>query len=183
MTAKARRKKTRSAKHRPPDGAGNPVRHLLVRLGALAALAMLAVAAFGELTELRGELAFVRFYRLRRIAEKTQTPAELSTVVTLGASEGNLVMQFSRGNADALWLVAGTSMRWAARQELDPKLTLILTEKAVRASALAVRAAPSDYLNWLQLARAFASIGLEPQADRCLERAQELAPPGEVVTL
>ena len=51
--------------------------------------------------------------------------------------------------------MAGTYLRWAARRELDPILPLILAEKAARAAALSVRAPPSDYLNWVQLARAF----------------------------
>jgi len=165
------------------DGADNPVRHLLIRAGALTALAMLAAVVFGELTELRGELAFVRFYRLRRIAEKAQSPAQLSAAVTHGSAEGNLVMLFSRANADALWLVSGTSLDWAGRHELDPILRLTLAEKAVRAAALSVRAAPSDYLNWVQLARAFTSLGMAQQAELCLEQAQNLAPPGEVVEL
>jgi len=159
------------------------VRHLLIRVGALAALTMLAVVVLGEFTELRGELAFARFYRLRRLAEKARNPGQLTAAVTHGSSEGNLVMLFGRGNADALWLVAGTSLRWAARQELDPILRLILVEKAARAAALSVRAAPSDYLNWVQLARAFGSLGLAQQADLCLEQAQDLAPPGETVQL
>ena len=183
MTPKVKRKKRRSSSQRTPESAGGAVRHLLVRVGALAALALLAVVALAEFTELRGELAFARFYRLRRLAEKTRNPGELTAAVTHGSSEGNLVMLFGRGNADALWLVAGTSLHWAARQELDPVLRLALVEKAARAAALAVRAAPSDYLNWVQLARAFGSLGLAPQAELCLERAQDLAPPGGTVQL
>ncbi len=183
MTPKVKRKKMRSSSQRTPEDAGGAVRHRLIRVGALAALAALAVVALAEFTELRGELAFARFYRLRRLAEKARNPDQLAAAVTHGSSEGNLVMLFGRGNADALWLVAGTSLRWASRQELDPILRLILVEKAARAAALSVRAAPSDYLNWVQLAHAFGSLGLAQQADLCLEQAQDLALPGEVVQL
>ena len=54
---------------------------------------------------------------------------------------------------------------------------------AVKTSALAVRAAPSDYELWLCLARAHALLGLQDQASICREKARELAPPHMKLTL
>jgi len=46
-----------------------------------------------------------------------------------------------------------------------------------------VRSAPSNYENWVQLARAFRGVGLAEQAASCLERARRLAPRAMVVEL
>lgn len=159
------------------------IRHLALRVGAVAALAALAVLLLAELGELRGELAFARFLRMQQLAEKSSYPTDLAKAVRSASTEAELVMFFSQRNPDALWEVVVSSLRWSGREELDPLLRLRLGEKAVRAAALAVRAAPSDYEHWLWLAHTQAALGLWDQAGLCLNRAQELAPPGEELEL
>lgn len=144
----------------------------------MAALAALVVLVLAEVTELRGELAFARFYRMKQLAEKSRYPADLTKAVQSASAEAELVMLFGGRNPDALWEVIVSCLRWSGREELDPLLRLRLAEKAMRAATLAVRAAPSDYEPWLWLARAQAALGLAEQAQLCLQRAQELAPPG-----
>jgi tetratricopeptide (TPR) repeat protein len=143
----------------------------------------LTVLAFAQLTELRGELGFMRFCHLRQTAAKSRNPDEFAKAVPAASAEGELVMLFSKGNPDALLEISTSSLRWSGAEGLDPLLRLRLGEKAVRAAALAVRAAPSDYEPWLWLARTQAALGLWEQAQLCLERAQELAPPGEELQL
>ena len=46
------------------------LRDLALRAGAVLALAVLALLALAESTELRGELAFARFYRMSELAER-----------------------------------------------------------------------------------------------------------------
>ena len=99
-------------------------------------------------------------------------------MVRNASAEAELVMFLARGNVDALWEVAVTCLRWSADSDLDPLLRLRMGEVAVRAAVLAVHAAPADYEPWLWLARAQASLGLWEQGRLCLERAQQLAPPG-----
>jgi tetratricopeptide (TPR) repeat protein len=147
---------------------------------------MLAALGFTELGEIRGELAFARFLRLKSLVEKMQASGDrsgLSGSVQGASAEAELVMLFSRANPDALRSVSVACMVWSAAGSLDPLLRLRLGETAVTAAALAVRAAPSDYEDWLLLARAEASLGLWEQAQLCLTRAQELAPPGKVLQI
>jgi hypothetical protein len=155
--------------------------YLVVKAGALAALVLLACMVLAELTALRGEVAFARFYLIRRLTEDMDAPAQLAAAVAQGSSEANLVMRYDRDNPDALWLVALACLGWAEREDLDPIVRWVLVEKAVGAAALAVRGAPTDHVNWLQLARALGSAQLNRQALLCLQRAQELAPPGSVL--
>jgi hypothetical protein len=137
----------------------------------------------GELGALRGELAFRRFLRLGVLAQRVGETAALEATVRNGAAEGDLVMELARGDPEALWSVSATSIRWAGRPELDPLLRLNVADTSVSAAALAVRAAPSNYENWLQLARAFRGIGLGQQARDCLARARAFAPRGLEVEL
>ena len=166
-----------------PRDAALVLRHLAVRAVASAALAAVVVLGVAELRELRGELAFARFYHLQRLAEKSRNPAELTRAVQGAFTEAESVMLFGRGNPDALWEVTVASIWWSTADDLDPLLRLRLGEQAVRAAMLAVRAAPSDYEPWLWLARAQASLGLWKQAQLCLRRAQDLAPPGKKLEL
>jgi len=156
---------------------------LLVRLGALVALAGLLVLVVGELGELRGELAFARFYRLALVAEKSQDPTDLRAAVEGASREAELVMRYSAGNPDALWEVTVSSLIWSAQGSLEPLLRLRLAERSVRAAALATRAAPSDYETWLWFARTQDALALGPPAEKCLDRARELAPPGAELEL
>jgi O-antigen ligase len=157
---------------------GLPLR--LATLVALAGVAALILAAFGAW---RGDLAFRRFLSLRQLTRKTDDPVALEASVRSGRAEGDLVIELSRGDPDALWTVSATFLNWSLQPELDPFLQLSLADRSVRAGALAVRAGPSDYNNWLQLARAFYAVGLGQQAQDCLQRAREFAPPGLDVSL
>ncbi len=168
------------------DGAGSRVadgsgRDAARRLAALVALALLAAAMLGEGSALRGATAFARFLRLKRAARAADEAGNveaLEAALRAASTEAGLVMRFSRDDADALLTL---SMTWAfrsAQPELDPMLRLRLGEKAVAAAALAVRAAPCDYLPWYWLARTQAAIGLTGKAQAALDRARRLAPPG-----
>ena len=156
---------------------GSAQRHLATRVAAAAALAALVVLVLAELSELRGEFAFARFHQMKELAAKSQRATGLTEAVEEASGEAELVMLLSQRNPDALWEVTVSCLRWSAEQDLDPLLRLRLGEKAVRAAALAARAAPSDYEPWLWLARTQAALGLLDQAELCLKRAQELAPP------
>jgi cytochrome c-type biogenesis protein CcmH/NrfG len=74
-------------------------------------------------------------------------------------------------------------VEWSGNKELDPALCLRLGDTAVQAALLAVYAAPSDYERWVWLAYAQSVLGLKKQAEICLKRAQELAPPGKKLEL
>jgi hypothetical protein len=157
-----------------------------MRVGAVAGLAVLAAVSFAELRELRGELAFARFLRMRAlaaVAEQSSARSGLGAAVQDASAEAELVMLFARGNPDALHVVSTACRAWSADTALDPLLRLCLGEKAVTAASLAVRAAPSDYEEWLSLARAEATLGMWRQAQVCLARAQDLAPPGKVLQI
>jgi len=168
-----------SGPHNPEAG----LRYFGVRAGALAALSALIVLAIFEVRELRGELAFRRFYRLEQAADKCRGRETFSRVVKRALSEGELVMLFGKRNPDALWEVSAASLRWSQEEKLHPVLRLRLAENAVSSAALAVQAAPSAYEFWFLLARAEASLGLAGQAEMALKRAQELAPPGRKLRL
>jgi Flp pilus assembly protein TadD len=147
----------------------------------VALLAVVAALCLAELNDLRGELAFARYRRLARLAEmawKAGRRAELASAVQQASAEAELIMRFARQNPDALRIVAATCVGWSGTDGLDPLLRLRLAEKAAAAAGLAVRAAPSDYELWLWLARSQFSLGLGRQAQACLRRAQQLAPPG-----
>ncbi len=156
---------------------------LTLRFGALAALAVTVSLMLAQVGALRGELAFQRFCRLDLLTRHLTEGAELEAAVRNGAGEGDLVMELAGRNPDALWTVSAACERWSGRHELDPVLRLNLADTAVCAAALAVRATPSNYENWLQLARAFRGVGLLEQTRSCLERAGRLAPRAMEVTL
>ena len=158
-----------------PDDA---LRHFALRVGAVVALAALVVLLLAEMTELRGELAFARFYHMKQLSEKSRYPTDLTRAVRSASTEAEFVIFFSKRNPDALWEVVVSCLRWSGNEELDPLFRLRLGEKAARAAVLAVRAVPSDYEPWLWLARTQAVLGLREQAEVCFDRAQALAPPG-----
>ena len=177
-TSSRRKPGTRRRPEQPAVDELGIVRCVLLRAGAVAVLGGLSVLGLTELTELRGELAFARFYSMEQLAEKSRTPDHLARTVRNASSEATLVILFASRNPEALWEIATSCLRWVGREELDPVLRLRLAEKAVQAAMLAVSAAPSDYDNWLWLACAHAVLGLWEQADICLNRARDLAPPG-----
>ena len=159
---------------------------MLLRTAALLLLAALVPLSAAELSELRGELAFTRFWRLHRMLramEEVPDPGSSTALARTAATEADLVMRFARGNPEALRLLSVACLQWAGGQAGTPLIRLQMAERGVSASALAVVAAPSDYELWLGLARACASLGMWGQADTFLTRARELAPPGRALTL
>jgi len=178
MTPKRPRRSRRDPSSSRPLDPNVAIRRLLLRVGAVAVLAALVVLLLTEVTELRGELAFARFYRMEQLAEKSPYPTDFTKAVRSASAEAELVMFFSRRNPDALWEIVVSCLRWSGREELDPLFRLRLGEKAARAAVLAVRAAPSDYEPWLWLAHTQGALGLRKQAEVCLDRARTLAPPG-----
>lgn len=183
MSPKKHYRSSRRSSRRQSDNSEGALRFLAVRAGAVVGLVVLIVLLIFEVSELRGELAFKRFYRLERLAEKSRDRDSLSRAVENASSEAELVMFFGKGNPDALWEITVSCLEWSGREELNPILRLRLAERAVGASALAVCAAPSDYEPWLWLARSQAVLGLASQAESALKRAQELAPPGTKLLL
>lgn len=180
----SRHRESRPSSRRPTsEDPGAALRYLAIRACALTVLAALTVLSLAELRELRGELAFARFDNLRRFVEKCSRPAQLRNAIRNASAEAELVTLFGRHNPDALWAVMVACRGWSGSDGLDPLLRLALGEQALRAGLLAVRAAPSDYEPWLWLARTQAAIGLREQAQLCLQRAQELAPPGSELQL
>ncbi len=159
-------------------GSGGAYRFLL-RLAAAAALAGLGVLCLAQLDEFRGELAFARFMQLRRYAERTGRARERNAAVSRASSEAVQVMQDAHRNPRALREVAEACLGWSGGAGVEPGLRLRLAERAARAAALSVRAAPSDFVTWRQLARALFALGLTREAAAALDRAQELAPPGQ----
>jgi hypothetical protein len=146
-------------------------------------MVVVTVLIIFEVSELRGELAFKRFYHFKQVARKLNDPDSLSNAVEQASSEAHLAMTFARENPTALWDITGSHLRWSAREELEPLLRLRLAETALESAELCVRAAPSDYLSWLYLARAQAVLGLPAQARASFDRARKLAPPGKTLRL
>ena len=171
-------KSSPSSDLRRPDSPDDTIRIPAIRIGAVIGLIVAAILAAAELTELRGELAFVRFLSFSKTANELQDSEALSRVVQETMVEADLIMTFSRRNPDALQEVTKNFLRWSLVKELDPSLRLRLAEMAVQAAMLAVCAAPSDFEPWHGLAQAHYALGLQKQANICLKRAQELAPPG-----
>lgn len=159
------------------------VGHLVIRLAAVVCLTAVVLLGFGELGEMRGELAFARFHRLQRLAARPLSKGQLEITIENASAEADLVMLFSRRNPEALTSVSAACQTWVSRKELDHVLRLHLADKAVQTAALAVHAAPSDYYAWLRLASAQAGYGLWEGAQVSMARAQDLAPPGKRLRL
>jgi hypothetical protein len=164
-------------------GAAEAPGGLPARLAALVGLAVVAALMLGELGALRGDLAFRRFLHLGVLTPEIRDTGALRAAVRNGAAEGDLVMELARRDPEALWTVSAVCLRWAGRPELEPLLRLNTADMSVGAAALAVRASPSNYENWLQLARALRGVGLGQQARSCLARARAFAPRGLQVEL
>ncbi len=149
-----------------------------VRLFATAAIAGLAVVSVIEARQLEGELAFQRFTRWHRTAERTDNLLSKEAVVQEATREANLVMLRSPGDPDALTDIAIQSLWRVGDYEYTPELRLTLASQAARAAWLAADAAPSDYDCWRWLARTQIVLRQDAQARLCLGRARDLAPPG-----
>jgi len=145
---------------------------------AIAALVGLVCLMSAELEALRGELAFVRFRQAER-ASLAVTDPEWATAITRAAlADGRLTVSLNRGDPAALWELAGACGRWAGRDDAAPLQRLQLAQLASDAATQAACEAPSDFENWLRLARTQVMLGLQAQARSCFEFARQLAPPG-----
>ncbi|GAF98149.1 unnamed protein product [marine sediment metagenome] len=144
---------------------------------ALLALAGIMILGLWELESLRGALAYARFDMNRRAAGKARSAEQHTWMARAASSEVDLMLACGQVQPEFLWEVSGVCRNWAGNEKTnDVRLRLQLAEKAVRVAAAAVDGAPSDYTNWVQLARALALLGLKPQAETSLARARELTP-------
>jgi len=148
-----------------------------VKLVAAFSLVVLVTMTINGLDELRGALAYARFDMARRMASGTESERRQECVLQRASEEAKVVMSCGSLKAQELWEISRACHRWSEEEDLqDSLLRLAWAEEAVRAAALAARAAPSDYTNWLQLARTLAALGLKCSAEKCRERARQLAP-------
>ncbi|MFH0962418.1 MAG: O-antigen ligase family protein [Planctomycetota bacterium] len=162
---------------RPVDG---PTRsrglRFASRLGLATALAVFGIA--GILVSLRAlrletSLAGARldYERLEDDPGMALAGENLETIL----SQNALLLRMGPDNVPGLVDLSWYSLRFARRTQ-DPVVRLRFADAALAASELAVRAAPTDYLPWLRLARSLELVGLSPQADLAYARATELAP-------
>lgn len=159
------------------EAAGGRLWSGAVRVGAIGGLAMLIVVFLRDPGELRGELALARFIHLEQVADQAELPGERAEAVRDAGAEADALLRLATGEPGALCDIAAACLWWSGEGQVAPTERLRLGERAARAAALAARRAPSDYEPWLWLARAQASLGLEPQARLCMARALHLAPP------
>ena len=153
------------------------IRQVVVKGMAAFALAFVLVLAVAGLDELRGALAVARFNMARRTAEKAHSADRMNAVLDRASGEADLIMECGSPNAQTLWELSRTCQRWSRQEKVkNPLLRLEVAEKAAQAAALAAYAAPSDYTNWLQLARVQAALGLKESARSCKQHARTLAP-------
>jgi hypothetical protein len=152
----------------------------LVLLLALAGTATMMVAFWKDL---RGELAFARFLYFGKMADKARTPAETATAIAAACSEAEQVLADARRNPDALTEVTAAYQKWSLNEALDRDFRTRLVEASVGCAGLAVAAAPTDYLAWLELARACAMLGFWDEAEVCLTHARQLVRHGSQVRM
>ena len=153
------------------------MRRFVAKAVAAVALAMLVTMSVAGLDELRAALAFERFDMARRTAEKVQSKERFAAVLERASEEAEVVMKCGSHDAQVFWEISRACHRWSkAEKTTNPVLRLEFAERAARAAALAACAAPSDYTNWLQVARTQASLGLSGAAEKCRARARALAP-------
>jgi hypothetical protein len=166
------------------DGSGQRVcSDALVRMSAVIAIIGFIVLVAYAAASLRGELAAARFLYLRRLAERAEADELFVSTVSMASEEADVAMRFVPDNPDVMWEIAAASRGWSTAPRLDPWFRLRLGEQSLRAALLGVRAVPSDYAFWLQLARTQTTMGLGKQAELSMARARDLAPPGKHLSL
>jgi hypothetical protein len=153
------------------------LRSATIKLVAVTALGALLTMTVMGLEELRAALAFARFDMARRTVDKLEGKPGMTDVLERASREAGMIMRCGSHDPQVLWEISRACGRWSRATELqNPLLRLELAEKSAQAAALATCAAPTDYTNWLQLARAQAALGLKAGAQKCSARAQMLAP-------
>ena len=128
------------------------MRRRVMRGVALTLLTLVCLLMFLEGRALRGELAFSRFYYLRRMAEKVENRSDLEVAVMSACNEAELVKNLAPHNHDALGEVTAELLKWTMDVRLPRALRSRIATKAIGCALVSVRGAPSDYLTWLALA-------------------------------
>jgi len=144
---------------------------------ALAGLVTVTVAMLLEWQAFGGMFAFAGLRRESRALEQQMVHAPGShglaahVAESAGKSLNSYLPELQRE-------VATFCGRWALDGRLDPDVRMVFAGQAVRSGVMTVRGAPADYLGWLVLGRSLAIVGEWSDAQRCLERARQLAVPG-----
>ena len=133
--------------------------------------------------ELRGELAYARFRRLRDVAGEDVSASKLREVVSTAPAESLLVTHLSRQSTDELADMGGAFLSWGVDRRLDRRLRAECMARALSGAERAVARAPSDYLCWLWLARAKMALSAWDEAEICLARARQLCTHPEQVKM
>jgi hypothetical protein len=118
-------------------------------------------------------MAFARILYLERLAEAS-APADRARVVSLAASESELMVTHGVFNPDALVEVASTRLAWGVDLELPRYLRLDQLQAGIWLAGLGARESPANYLAWLWLARGLATLGAFAEADLSLDHARNL---------
>jgi len=171
----------------PPveSGCSKPcfIRTTFSRSLMLLLVAAVVVVFFLQNRALRGELAFSRFIYMHKLAEKTRIQADSARIFLQAALESDEVIQLANDNPDALRETTAFLFDMMIDRRLPDEVRLQFRNKAVISAAAAVKAAPSDYLSWLWLARVKAGTGMWSESESCLERARSLVIPGHKLWL
>jgi O-antigen ligase len=155
----------------------------LARLCALVLLALLVGSTVTRQGAFGADLAFVRFLYLQRRSSKAGDVVGYQATVRAANREASVVVSQNRADPDVLREIAAASFSWVSSGDLEWRFRRGLVGRTIECAVLAVRAAPSDYLAWLWLARTQALIGKWDEAEICLERARELVTPGTKIRL
>ena len=136
-----------------------------------------------EFAHLRGALARVRLEYDDSIIENMTDADGRHAVVLDGIREAEIMTGCRGACSDGLRSTAIMHFRWSFDTDLPPELRLGLAERAEKYAGLAVVEAPTDYLNWLWLARSSALLGKWDRAGFFLKKSRELAAEGRQVEL
>lgn len=144
------------------------------RVAALVLIPAAIMLVVAEASELRSELAYARFLYLHGASAGMKPGRTLQRVVAAAGGEIDLATRVGHPDADERAYLSRALLNWVADDRLDRGFRGGLLPRALDEARQAVEAAPSNYLNWLWLGRAAASIGAWDDAERCVERAREL---------
>lgn len=163
----------------PPGRAAGLRRHLL----CLAALLALVWVTHTTLRAWRAECAHARLRVQFAMIADVRSPRQLDNALADALAEMPPILQDPAGNPDALRELAAAWLAQGALRRGEPSLRGRLGIEALQAAVLAAATAPSDYLNWLTLARVYAAFGLWDEAELGLNRARALVRDARAVRL
>ncbi|NQU39358.1 MAG: O-antigen ligase family protein [Lentisphaerae bacterium] len=168
----------RAMTHQPPPPPRRwlkgKLRRRAMRGMALSLLTLVCILLFLEGRALRGELAFSRFYYLRRMTERAENLAGLENTVKSACEEARQVQEMAPHNHDALGEVTAELLKWTVDGRLPRELRTRIASQAINCALVSVQGAPSDYLTWLALARTYFTLGMWDQAELCLVYSRSL---------